>query len=383
MIQSFILYGLFSFTLWRLGVESWKRQKIYKTKGENLTFWTWDIVFAIIIFSVISGIRWNVGVDYLSYLEGYQNLVEGAEFNKYGTEFGFEYLSSILAKLNLHFVFFFAFWAFIQAFFFYYAIRKERYLMPYVGFIIIWGGYYLSWMNGMRQMIVACMFVFAVQFIKERKFIPYLILLMAAATIHKSAVLLIVFYFFPRKDIYSYRYLNIILLGTSFYIGLNPNWLSATSIVEQILSIIGYEWYSQNLELLIEKKEILKVGPRRILIMALVLVNIWYAPRIKKYFSNTNYLIYFNFMFTGALLYNLFSNASHIFLRPVEYLNIFTILTTAYLLYYFKPQRNYIVSKRFLVVISIVFLYLAISIIAGSYGVKNDHTNFRFFWSYI
>lgn len=383
MIQSFIVYGLFAFLLWKLGKIAATREQIYFAAGkEKVPFWTWEIWFALLLFAIISGIRWQVGVDHLNYLEGYERVQKGLTFNKYGysEEPGFELITKIFAFFDVHFTFYFGFWAFIQLSFIYYAVKHERYLLPFIGILIIWGPHYLSWMNGIRQMVAACMFVFAVKYIKDRKLLPYVITILLAATIHRSAIVLLIFYFIPQKDYFRNRILNMGLLVATVFIGMNPAWLQSVEFVEQLLAFIGYERYSEQLDLMVEYRREMNFGPRRLSVLALYGLNIWFAPRLKEFFSETNYLIYFNFMFVGALLYNLFANTSHIFLRPVSYFTIFSILTTAYLLYYLKPEKKNIVTLRFAIVFIVAISYLTFSIFSESISSGIDYTNYKFFF---
>ncbi|MEX2485549.1 MAG: EpsG family protein [Brumimicrobium sp.] len=383
MIQSFLVYGLFAFLLWKFGKIAAKREEIYYDHGrKEVPFWTWEIFFSLLIFAVISGIRWQVGVDHLSYLEGYERVKDGLSFNRYGntSEPGFLLVTNLFTYFNAHFAFYFAFWAFLQLLFIYYAVRFERYLLPFIGILIIFGPHYLSWMNGTRQMVAACMFVYAIQFIRDRKLVPYVITILLAATIHKSALVLLIFYFIPQKDYFKNRYINLVLVGLTFYIGMNPTWLGAVEFAEQMLAFLGYERYSERLDLIVEYRREMNIGPRRLSILFLNALIIWYAPKLKQVFKNTNYLIYFNFTFIGILLYNLFANTSHIFLRPVSYFTIFLLLTTAYLLYYLKPKEKYMVNMRFVIVFLTAISYMIFAILSEFSNTGIDYTNYKFFF---
>ncbi len=116
--------------------------------------------------------------------------------------------------------------------------------------------------------------------------------------------------------------------------------MQAFEYIERTLAVIGYDRYAERFDIMVEYRREMAIGPRRISILLLNILTIWYSPKLKQVFKNTNYLIYFNFAFVGVLLYNLFANTSHIFLRPVSYFTIFLALTTAYLLYYLKPQKS-------------------------------------------
>lgn len=383
MFQSFLVYGFVAFLLWKLGKIAARREEIYLSQGrEKIPFWTWEIIFSLLLFAIISGIRWQVGTDHLSYLEGYDRVKSGLTFNINGNsnEPAFELITNLFAYLNIHYAFYFAFWAFLQLYFIYYAVRHERYLLPFIGILIIFGFHYLSWMNGIRQMLAACMFVYSIQFIRDRKLLPYVVTILLASTIHKSALLLLIFYFIPQKDYFKYSYVNLALIAATLYIGLNPSWLQAVDFLEQVLAFIGYDRYSQRIDFLVEYREEMNIGPRMLAILFLNVLIVWYAPKLKEVFKETNFLIYFNFTFIGILLFNLFAHTNHIFLRPVSYFTIFLLLTTAYLLHYLKPRKEYIVNIRFVIVFITAISYMIFSILSELISLGIDYTNYKFFF---
>jgi hypothetical protein len=382
MLQSFLVYSTTAILLYIFGSTAAKRERINNRFGKLTPFWTWEVVLPLLIFAFISGIRWQVGVDHLSYLDNYLTYKNAGYFQQ-DKEVGFEFITKLFAKANIHFTIYFAFLAFLQLFFVFYAVKNERYLLPFLGIVILLGPHYLSWMNGIRQMLAATMFVFSIHFITQRKLLPYVITILLASTIHRSAILLIIFYFIPQLDYFKNRYINIGLVIATLIIGLSPTFINAISFFENILAFIGYDRYAERFDIMLTYEREMNLGPRRLSILFLNILNIWYAPRLKNVFKNTNYLIYFNLSFIGILLYNLFANTSHIFLRPVSYFTIFLALTTSYLLYYLKLQKKYHVTISFIIVLVFAISYTYLSVIADYGKGDMDWSNFKFFWDYV
>lgn len=380
MLQSFFIYLLFGFLMYSFGNYSAKRELVYNNLNRKTPFWTWDVSLALLLFALISGIRWNVGVDHLSYLKNYLVHQNFGRF-VFEKEAGFEAITSIMAGAGFHFTFYFALLAFLQIFFIFRTFKDERYLYPFLGIVIIFGSEYLSWMNGIRQMIVACIFVYAIQFIRERKLLKYFIVIFLASLMHKSAFILLPFYFIPQLDYFKNRYLTISLIGIAIFLGNNNFWIDSLGQLGDLLGVLGYtELNAERLDTLIQEEQLRNLGPRALIILLTTFATIWYAPKLKERFRNTYFLTYYNLSIIGVLFFNLMSNAHHAFLRPVTYLTIFSLVTTSYLLYFLKEN----LSPKSIVTFTVVFLlaisYLPMSIVADFGKMDKDFTNYKFFW---
>lgn len=378
MFQSFFVYITFGLILFILGRLAHIRQKHNLRLNQDTSFWVWEVLLALLVFAFVSGVRWNVGVDYLAYLNNYLNFQRGGEgiFEK---EIGFDFLTQLMADADIHFSVYFGLLAFLQLFFIYKAFKDQRYLYPFLGIVILFGPHYLSWMNGIRQMLAATMFVFAIQFIHQRQLLKYAAIIGLAGLFHTSAFALIIFYFIPQRDYFKNRILLFILTGATLILGSMSFWIDNLMNFAPILDFIGYDRYAENLGSLIEDEQIRNLGPRRLSLIITALLSIWYGPKLKHYFKNTYFTTYFNFAILGFLLYNLLGNTHHIFIRPLTYLTIFSIPVTAYLIVYLinNFSKNKIMT---LVTIAIILAYLPMSIIADYGKGIQDYTNYQFYW---
>lgn len=378
MFQSFFVYTVLGLILFILGRLALIRENGNKLSNMQTPFWTWEVILILLVFAFVSGVRWNVGVDYADYLANFLNFQHGGD-GLFDKEIGFEYLTQFMANADIHFSIYFGFLAFLQIFFIYRAFKDQRYLYPFLGIIILFGPHYLSWMNGIRQMLAATMFVFAIQFIHQRQLLKYAAIIGLAGLFHTSAFVLIIFYFIPQKDYFKSRTLLLILTGTTLILGSMSFWVDNLMNFASILDFIGYDSYSERLDVLIEDENIRNIGPRRLSIILTALTAIWYSPNLKRKFKNTHFLTYYNLAILGFLLYNLLGNTHHIFIRPLTYLTIFSIPVTAYLIVYLinNFSKNKIMT---LVTIAIILAYLPMSIIAEYGKGIQDYTNYKFYW---
>lgn len=333
---------------------------------------------ALLAFSFVSGIRWNVGVDHLSYLNNYLSLQNGGHF-LFDKEIGFEYITRLFAESGLHFSYYFGFLAFLQIFFIYYAFKDHRYLYPFLGIIILFGPEYLNWMNGIRQMLAATMFVYSIQFIQKRQLWKYVATIILASLLHTSAIVLLIFYIIPQKDYFKNKVFTLLLIILSLYLGMNNTWIGNLNNLGTYLDFLGYEKISNRLDFLIEEEQIRVFGPRRIVLILITLITIWFQPKLKVYFKNTYFLTYYNLMILGFLLFNLLGNTHHIFIRPLAYLIIFSIPTTAYLLVYLRKNIKYNLMT-FCFAIILTLSYLPLTLVADFGKNKMDFSNYKFYW---
>lgn len=330
MLFSTIVYIFFAGSLYLIG----KQAGSVKYQNKFLAAPLFCIFF---LFAIISGLRYNVGVDYLTYSKYYTQLrtIGTPELQM---EPLFESISNILANMGLGIPVFFGFWALVQISLFYYGIKEENYLYPFIGLVLILGPYYLSWMNGIRQVIVCCAFVPMTKLIIERKFIKYLLAVLICSLIHKSAFILIIFYFIPIKDYFKNRIVCIAILLCCAVLGQMAIVQNALSYAEPILSVLGYDKYTDNFSNIIDTESIRVYGPRRIVQLVTALMIIWFSPGMKAFYKNKFFLYSYNLFFLYVCLFDLFSNVSILFTRPLMYLDPFVLISTAYLLKYLKSN---------------------------------------------
>lgn len=382
MIQSFMVYGFLGLSLFLLGKIAAQRERIDLINHRSTPFLTWEILLSFFIFSLITGIRWNVGTDFQGYLEIYNDIHKGWKLNR-NIEPGFLLITDLFANLNIHYTFYFGFLAFLQLFFFYFAFKDEKYLLPLIGVFIIFGGQYHMWVNGTRQSIAACIFVFSIHFIVKRQLFKYILTIFFASLFHQSALILLLFYFIPLKNYFKNKLFTTTLLIVSIFIGLTPTWLSYTNIIEQLFILLGYDNYATRLDFLItENATVMAFGPRRVAQTILYLILIWTFQGYYRKNKNNKILLFYNLMILGAIHHNLFANASNIFMRPTYYLTIFTPIITSYLLVDLYNREKKI-SLKYIMLFMIAISHLVIAIIADADKGSSDYINYKFFWDFV
>lgn len=386
MLQSIIVYTGTALLLYLLATNLVRRENyVLQTESRTLSIFSWEIIFSIILFAFISGVRYNVGVDHLSYLGDYLTAYNGQESLIRIKEWGFYNIMFLFTRTGLHFTLFFAFWAAVQIGLIYYAFRNNKQILPYIALCIMLGPYYLDWMNGIRQCVVECMFVWGIEFVHKRNFGKFLLLLILASGIHKSVLILLPIYFLlnAKFDLNNIK-LNLGILFICVLLGNVPSWLSVFNSFDGLLQNLGYEKYAQDIKIMTtENLRETAWGPGRLSLFMIDLVIIYLYPSIKRFFYHDKEIIrmYFILFFIGTCLYQLFVNTSHIFLRPIEYLLIFRLVMSAYVLLYL---RNLKLRPQFYLFLLIACANIYISLVKISQSpMSSDFIAYKFFWDYI
>ncbi len=161
-----------------------------------------DIIFvlsAVGFLCFLSCIRYDVGFDY-SYggYTGLWNKVLSTPFSQFFTiddEPGFTLFTYFLSLFGKNYQIFYIgnsiLIAILAGLFIYRECGDKVW-----GFFMLYGlGMYYCSMNLIRQTIAALIFAFAIPMVKKKKPIPYMLLVLLASTVHKSALLMIPFYF--------------------------------------------------------------------------------------------------------------------------------------------------------------------------------------------
>ena len=376
MLQSFVVYGGLFILMFVLNIKyALFPRDLYKGK---LPFLEPGLLFSLLLFAIISGIRYQVGVDYHYYLEVYES-IKAHPYNMNYPEFeaGYIWVLKIFANTHIHYTWMFGFFAFMQIFFIYYAFRKQRFLYPILAFVIM-TSYYFSMMNEIRQAIAWCILFAAVPYANKKDFPKYALLTLLAWSFHKSAVLFIPIFFiaYPVRDFVKSIPLQLGLLFGAIILG-ETSFVDA--IMDQMLyvvNLLGYgDRYGNLSEVLSNFQNKYSKGARYLGPFLIYVVAILYSKNMKAFFSSKSFIKYFNLFFIGAILF--FLTYQNVLLqRPSRYFIVMQLPVTAYLIYYLwkKPNRKPI---DLLVLWGIILVHI---LIFFAFVKSNHFTQYFFYW---
>lgn len=345
----------------------------------NHNFWRFDTIIPLVLFAIIFGMRYDVGVDHLTYLDGYL-------WRRYvgKNDLLFQVFSEIGWMLNIHYAVYFGILAFVQVFFFFYAFKNERFLYPLLVFFIFTNGDYLFWMNGIRQAMAMCVWIYSLQFINERKLKFYLFWGVVSVMIHKSAIILFVFYPILRngKDYFKNIPLQLVFLASAFIIKgvFFQVIMRFEDVINFYISLLGADSYqSYQIERLTEGfAESSGTGLAYLFKIGLNVLVILYSSKLKTYYNSRWFNIMYFFFFIGLLTMYIFPVGVIEFSRPFRYFYIFQSIMYAYFGHYLYKNRSD--GRKLMLLFLLVISFNGIFFLSQYGATENSSSLFQFYF---
>lgn len=346
MILSLFVYTFLALILWLLAKDQDVAARRLRTdKGD---FFTWQNVTSIILFGVFYGIRRNVGMDNMMYIRIYEAMENGRILRD--IEPGFSFIQDLFIGAGFHYSVFIGFWGALQIGLIYYAMRRDKYLLPLIALFIVLGPTFLRWANIMRQAVAECAFIVMIQAIVDRKLWKYLIGIVFCIMVHKSAIILLPFYFILQKQFFpKNKWVGVAILAGCTLVGLTPIWFKSINNIAQVLSFFHYDTYVDNIDEIMKNTDNFRAwGPARAGVWLLYLTVIWSYPQLRTRFHfEKRFDIFYTCFFWGNCAYELLANTNQIFIRPLSYFQATSVVMVPICLYYVGKCRNRILFYSF------------------------------------
>lgn len=170
-------------------------------------------VFSTILLIGFLGLRGFIGWDWWAYYPSYNNLPNGFNY-----EIGYEIWSNIFYKIGLSYHHFTFINTVADILILAYVLKKySKYpIFSMFLFLAVQG---LSFeVDLLRNAKAVLLFIISIQFIKERKLIPFLILNILGMTFHMSSVIYLPMYFILNRNYSRKIVLPLIILGNIYYL---------------------------------------------------------------------------------------------------------------------------------------------------------------------
>lgn len=303
------------------------------------------MVWSIFFFAFMCGIRYRCGSDCESYVEGLKAVAKHVSSYDRDTEVEplFLFYMRSCAALGIGRVLFLGGIAAVESYFLWAACKSRKYLLPFLGVVLVSSSYFLSFNNGLRQMIVACVFVYSIsELIRTQNIIQYLVTMGICFFIHSSAILLLPVVFIYKYSVNINRWIAIVAFVVCFIVGRVSVLDDLLLQAEAGLSFLGYTGYADRMTHFVElESQIENFGPRSIVTWASFLIVFFWGNKTGEYYKQDKlYKISFLFTLVYSCASVLLASKSLLFMRPFEYLTPFVIISFSYLLWYLKVSRR-------------------------------------------
>lgn len=170
----------------------------------------------LITLSLFAGIRSNsVGTDSPVYTSLFQMNFnpEYYEFNP-DVEIGYQYFEYFLLNVSHNYFILFIISAFFICFCYLKTIKTYSYDYVFSIFLFLTLGVYTLFFNTLRQGMAIAIFVLALPYLLNKKFIPYCCICVCASLMHISALFMIPFYFMVNVNIKGiYKLASVFLVS--------------------------------------------------------------------------------------------------------------------------------------------------------------------------
>ena len=356
-------FGLVGTLLWfaLMAIISTKESVIRKEivlGKEETRFHPWFALLVIAPVIIWAGFRSGAGyVDTNAYIRMYAKIPTGiSDLFHYITvvqtkDPGFSIYLAIIKKLfGSSYTPFLFISALIQGLAVTFFFRKYSSQFMISMFIFIASTEYFSWMfNGLRQFLAVAIALIAFRFLFEKKYIPYVLLILLASTIHLTAIILLPVAFIVNSRPWSIRV--FIVLGIAIFALIATN-----QFTDFLNSSLQDTQYSDSVEYW-QQEHFGGTNPIRVLVQIVPTVIAVVARR--KLAENSNRLIDISInmsvVSTAIWLVSMVTSGIHIGRLPI-YVSLFNNILLPYeiqILFNEKDQR--------IVKIAMVVLYLAYS----------------------
>ncbi len=332
------------------------------------------MVYAVVLYAVVFGMRYGVGVDYFNYLNNYNayNTSSGQFGVSQNFEAGFGLLTGFLASIHAHYTVYFGVIAFLQLFFTFLALKDEHRLYPYLIFSFMIGAYWLSYSNCLRHILAMGLWIWALKFITEKKIWQYYLAIAVACSMHTTALALLLFYpiFRWKQEWFRNIYLELGLLAVAVGLMMVNPLQSLLKNFDTLIAMAGYEVYLDSDHAnQMNSEATLGLGFMVSLVINILLIV--YSNKVKEFFKSKYLNIAYDLFIIGIMLKYIFIN-SMLFLRASYYFIYMIIIVTAFTMYYAR-QKNKPLFYALAALLVVLFF--------GTLRSGDDNTaSYLFFW---
>lgn len=294
------------------------------------------IALSFLPMFLVSALRYRVGVDYMSYTYIFDALNSGGSAH---TEWGYSFLNLAVGFFTGNAQWLYAVVAAITLALLFYGVFRFSPDPALSLFLFVTMGYLFSSFNILRQYVSIALVFASLRLIERRRFVPFVLVVLAAASFHKTAVIMLPLYFLLHLRLKQSYMLMLTLFGCGMIALRGP--------LTTLLVNTFYPQYAGTQ--LIRPLSTFEFLYYAAVFGILILLCLRYR---EAFFSCTLNLILFNAVFYSFLMYLCLSFVPEIN-RIAVYIELFVILLIPRL---FACEQNRRVRRFYYLVTVLAFL---------------------------
>lgn len=333
----------------------------------------------ILVYTLIVGLRYNVGVDYQNYYKWYRTLYITDKFPVEDADIGYYYLNRFVKYFNIHYCFIFIVLAFGLIFSLLKAVKFTRFLYP-IYFFFFFCIIFNDSLNIMRQIMAFYIWYYAYVLYFNKRIKTALLVAFIGFLFHKSSILAILWFPFLYIDVFKNRFLTTIIiiisfiLGKIFYENIRVLLILGSAIGGRLGTLLTeeklnqFEEYTEGVE---------SQGIAAIIYLCINIIIIYFSKKLKNEYKDYKFTFFYNLYMVGQCL-NPIAMSNGIMVRANYYFDLHKILILSFFVFYFWGNKNKknVIPKLITIIILLIYLFLHYRHIINSQTINPYQTIF-------
>ncbi|USK31671.1 EpsG family protein [Bacillus sp. F19] len=300
------------------------------------------VFLATVSLITVAGLQKNIG-DTVYYMHSFKTNELTWQTIDYAGDFGFNIYQMLLQNLSSDPQILIITTALITNVLIVSVLFKYSRMIELSIYVYITSGMYTTSMNGIRQYLAAAIVFIATKYILNGQFKKYLLVVLFASTIHKSALVLLPIYFIVRRE--AWTQVSFALFGLAVLIVIGFNEFS-----NLLFSAIGNTQYGHY-------SEFAEGGANKIrVIVSAVPVIIAFLGRekLRKFWPKSDYIVNMSII---SVIFMVIATQSWIFARFNIYFGLYNLILLSWSVKLFNKNHERLVYYGILVCYFLYFYY--------------------------
>ncbi|KEZ50333.1 EpsG family protein [Metabacillus indicus] len=297
---------------------------------------------AAVCLIAVAGLQKNIGDTYF-YMHSYKTNELSWQAINYTSDFGFNIYQLLLQQISSDPQILVFTTALITNLLIIIVLLKYSRIIELSVYVYIASGMFTTSMNGIRQYFAAAIVFTGTKYILNGQFKKYLVVILLASTIHKSALVLLPIYFIVRRE--SWTQVTFALLGIAVLIVVGFNEFS--NLLFSVISNTQYGQYSH-----FEEGGASKI---RVFVNAVpVIIAFLGRDKLRKLWPKSDYIVNMSII---SVLFMVIASQNWIFARFNIYFGLYNLILLSWVVKLFKKKHEKIIYYGILICYFLYFYY--------------------------